>query len=116
MALKRTTVTIGYTDGRVVTYPITPKIQMLFERTYGIGIAKLNDGNSGATNVYNLAWFVQSHNLIGYPTTFSASVEDWLDTVDAVTVDDEDVVPFGGAALNGGSVNSQSRQESASVT
>ena len=112
MALTRQTVTIGYTDGRTVTYPITPKIQLIFERVHKLSITKLSEG-SAATNVYTLAHFVQSQNLEGYPTIFPLSIEDWLDSVDAVMVDEEAVVPFGGAQLNGGSAPLPLRPESA---
>lgn len=115
VALTRQIVTIAYIDGRVVTYPITPKIQLTFERTHKVGITKLNDGQEGATNVYRLAHFVQSQNLTGYPANFPIDVEQWLDDVDAVEVNDEAVVPFDAAARNGGSANSPSLQELATV-
>ena len=116
MAITRLIVQIAYLDGRMVSYPLTPKLQMTFEKFWHIGIGKLNDGPEGVTNVYKLAYHVQLANKDDFPGVMPGDLETWLDLVDGIEVENEEIVPFEKAALNGGSVPSQLPQESASVT
>lgn len=110
MAITRLVVNIAYTDGRVVRYPLTPKLQMTFERDFHIGISKLDDGPEGVTNVYKLAWHVQRHHVADYPGALPL-LDEWLDAVDGIEVETENVVPFGNTASNAGSPDSASLQE-----
>lgn len=103
--MQRLVAKIGYTDGRVVSYPITPKLQLQFEKNFGVGVARINDGNQGMTNIYNLAWLTQKANVGDYPGALPL-VEEWLDAVDAIEVENEDVIPFGQAASVNGSSTS----------
>lgn len=114
--ISRLVVCIAYLDGRQVRYPITPKLQMTFERYNKIGIGKLNDGPEGVTNVYKLAYHVQLANKDSFPGVFPGDLESWLDLVDGIEVENEDIVPFVAPPVNGGSANSPSLQESVSVT
>lgn len=115
MAITRLVVHIAYTDGRTVRYPLTPKLQMTFERDFHIGVGKLNDGPEGVTNVYRLAWHVQKANIADYQGALPL-LEDWLDGVDGIEVESEDVVPFVATPSNGGSRNSASPRESVPIS
>lgn len=112
MAASRLICTLVYLDGRQVTYPVTPMIQMQFERSYKVGINHLMDGNEGMNNSYKLAWLTQSKHAEDMPNGVMPTLDVWAETLDALEVKDEEVVPFVSAPSNGTSPNSASLQES----
>ncbi len=116
MAITRLVIHVAYLDGREVRYPLTPVLQMKFERDWHIGVGKLNDGPEGVTNVYKLAFHVQLNNKNDFPGVMPGDLEQWLDLVDGIEVETEDIVPFVANPANGGSANSPSLRESVSVT
>jgi hypothetical protein len=113
MAVKRLLVRIAYIDGRASEYPITPRLQMMFERTYKITFNQLDEN---VTNRYQLAWAVQKEHQADMPEGFMPGLDEWADTLVGIEVDSEDVVPFVSAPANGGSANSPSLQALATVT
>lgn len=112
MAVKRLVVRIAYTDGRLAEYPITPVLQMGFERTYHVGIDKLSDSNEGAINTYKLAFFVQSKHQSDLPEGLVPTFDNWAETLVGVEVETEDIAPFVPAVSANGSHPSVLPQES----
>jgi hypothetical protein len=82
---------IAHSDGTVTRHRITPKVEMLFERTYKVGINTAFAGEGGATNLYRLAWEAERADNNG---AVIKEFEGWADEVDTVDVDVEDVRPF----------------------
>lgn len=91
-------------------------IQMLFERAYKVGINRLMDGNEGMNNSYKLAWLVQSKHPEDVPGGVMPQLDQWAETLDALEVKDEDVVPLGETPSNTQSALSPLTQESPSTS
>lgn len=105
MAVKRLLIRYVYLDGRSAEYPVTPKQQMTFERIYKISFSAVDEN---ITNRYQLAWFIQKEHQSEMPEGFMPTLDDWLDTLDAIEVDSEEVRPFGPVAPANGSLPSAS--------
>lgn len=112
MAVKRLVVQIAYTDGRLSQYPITPVLQMGFEKTYHVGIDRLGENNEGALNTYRLAFFVQSKHQSDLPEGLVPTFDNWAETLEGVEVVAEDIAPFVPAVSANGSHPSVLPQES----
>ena len=111
MALERRILKIAYWDeaqekiAREVSYPITPKVDIEFERRFG---KSLNATTESATAMYQLAWLLQSKHLEGYPGSFPADVEAWVEGVAALDFKTEAIAPFEQEAGAAGSPSSAS--------
>lgn len=81
-------------DRGTVTYPITPKIQLDFERFYGIGLGQLDKGIGSMDGPYHLAWEVQKVHKADCPGGVCPNFDDWLEGLEAIETDTEDVGPF----------------------
>lgn len=103
MALQRQKVVVAKTDGTVERYPITPKVQTIFERNRHTGLTTGFIGEGAATNMYWLAWEAERALDNGHITV---EFETWLETVEAVDMEVEEIVPFGKGAKATGSPKS----------
>src|SRR5207244_1213756 len=99
-------VVIGYLDGRIVKYPIRPRTEMQYERSFKVGLNRLGEGNEGVNNVYKLAWLVQKENVNDFPGGILPDFEKWADTVDGIEMTKEPILPFDATAAADGSHNS----------
>lgn len=105
---KRRIVTIYRTGQAPQTYVITARVDVDFERHRKIGMSRAFSGNEGSQeNVYWLAWYAQKHASNGVMPEFEA----WLEGIEQVELDAEDVAPFGSTASAGTSPSSPSPQE-----
>jgi hypothetical protein len=104
VAIKRLVVRIAYIDGRLGEYPITPVLQMGFERSYHVGIDRLGENNEGALNTYRLAFFVQGKHQADLPEGLLPTFDNWAETIEGVEVVTEDIGPFDPAASANGSL------------
>ena len=92
MALQRLCVSIAYSDGHVSRSAITPKVQMAFERQYKTSLAKLTDDPQATTRLYQLAW--ESERAGG---AIIKDFESWLEEIEAVDIENEEIRPFDAA-------------------
>lgn len=85
MSMKLEVVTTG---GR---YPvnITPKVQVEFERHYGVGIAKAFSEDQKIEHIYFLAW-----KAMHYAGLTASQFDQWLDDVLDVEMTDGDAAPL----------------------
>ncbi len=109
MALKRQFVNVLYDDGRTERYPVTPIVEITFERTYGAPVnSKTFEGPKGSTLTYQLGWEAmrkaKSEEVI-------PAFEAWVNTLVAMDVDVEEVAPFVAGAAAGSSPSSPSPPE-----
>ena len=81
-----------------MSYPLTPKLQMTFEKFWHIGIGKLNDGPEGVTNIVQAGLHVQMANKEDFPGVMPGDLEAWLDLVDGVEVETRGDRPFRGGS------------------
>jgi hypothetical protein len=107
MALQRRVVVIAYTDGRQERYPLRPAVEMEFERVYKVGLTTAFTGEGGATNLYRLAWLAEKSRVSSLPL-----FENWINDVEVVDVEVEEIAPFVADQPAGGSHNSASRLDS----
>lgn len=100
--MQRTICTVAYSDGRVETYPVTPKVELTFERAYKKPVvSRTFEGDNGTWLTYALAWeAMRHHKSKTEPATVVPATDNWIDTLEAVSVDKEDIVPLamGGSA------------------
>lgn len=107
MAVQRRFVVVAYLDGRQERYPLTPAVDMEFERTYKVSVNRMDDGAAGATNMYRLAWLcARRHGGV------TKVAEDWANDIEGVDVETEDIAPFVAGAPAADSQNSASQLES----
>lgn len=91
MALQKRIAVVAYSDGRVERYPISPPVEIQFERTYKVGMGNAFTGDGGTTRLYQLAWeAMRVCPGSGDPQPFPL-LEKWVETVDALDVETEDV-------------------------
>ena len=92
MALQRMCVRIAYSDGHVSRSAISPKVQMGFERQYKTSLAKLSDDPAATTRLYQLAW--EAERAGG---ALIKDFDSWLEEIEAVDIELEEIRPFDAA-------------------
>lgn len=80
-------------DGPVGEFPVTPKVQVEFERNYKTGIGKAFENEFKMEHVYWLGW--KSMNYAGHSVK---PFESWLDEIVTVEVVNETSAPLDGTA------------------
>lgn len=102
---KRLICKITYGDERgTVVYPVTPKIQLDYEKYRKKSILSIDD--AGITGAYELAFDVQKVHKEDMPGGVMSTFEDWSETIMAVETEGEEIVPFVRAAsANGSSIS-----------
>lgn len=82
-------ITVTTDDGETGTYPVTPKVQVEFERQHKTGIGKAFSQDLKMEHVYWLGWCASK-----YAGKQPKPFDTWLDTVAAVEIVDESSVPL----------------------
>ncbi|MGH7721505.1 MAG: hypothetical protein ACRENL_01550 [Candidatus Dormibacteria bacterium] len=102
MATRRIAV-VARADGSVDRYPVTPRVDLNFERGRKTGLGIAFSGPGGGENVYWLGWYAEkaAGGVI-------AAFEEWIDQVSSVEVETEPIAPFVAAAPDAGSPSSPS--------
>ena len=97
-AKQRLVVKITYADGLEVTYPITPKIQIDFEKFYHKSVLVIDE--AGITGTYELAFETQKVHREDLPGGVMPTFDNWAASLDLVSTEAEEIVPFGQTASN----------------
>jgi hypothetical protein len=84
-------VKVTITDGSSEVYPITPKVQVEFERTHKVGISRAFTDDVHVEYIYWMGWCAAKHAGRS-PKPFDS----WLDTVAKVEVEDQSPSPLDG--------------------
>ena len=93
---QRLVVKITYADGLEFKYPITPKIQIDFERFYHKSVLTIDE--AGITGTYELAFETQKVHRDDLPGGVMPTFENWAASLDLVMTEAEEIVPFGQTA------------------
>jgi len=80
-------------DGPVGEFPVTPKVQVEFERQFKTGIGKAFENDLKMEHIYWLAWKAQH-----YAGVVVKPFDSWLDEIVTVEVVDEGTAPLDGTA------------------
>jgi hypothetical protein len=93
--MKRTVVNVLYSDGRQESYPVTPKVELTFEKAHRLPVhPKTFEGANGTSLVYSLAWEAMRASK---KNEVVKAMDGWVDDLEATEVASEDVRPFAAA-------------------
>ncbi len=107
MAIQRKIVTVVFNDGHQEQYRMTPLAEMKAERVWKMSVGKLDT----STQISQLAWTCAEVKAKETGAVIK-SLEAWLEDVEVIDVDTEDINPTDAAPSEDGPPNSQSQPES----
>ena len=82
-------ITVTLDDGTSETYPVTPRVQVEFERQHKTGIGKAFSQDLKMEHVYWLGWCASK-----YAGKAPKPFDSWLDSVTSISLVDESASPL----------------------
>lgn len=106
MALQRKIITVVFENGQTETFRQTPLLELAAERRWKMSLGKLET----STQISQLAWTAAEMRAKKNGTVVP-DLETWLEDVDTIDIDLEDIVPTKAAPTSSGPQNSPSQPE-----